>query len=225
MLQREVATRLLARPGDQLYSRLSVNAQFFSRISHVMKVGRNNFVPPPQVESSVVRIEPKRGKDRPAINWDELDGLLRICFTRKHKTFRAILRLSKIRAMIESNWITWATMYPDQVSSNDIHILLAKDFATEYADQGLIDDPDWDNEGSGEEDGLGATTGKRLNSSELLNIGTNRVPRPAVEQLIRLKIDRVLELTKLADARAATCSETDFLRLLHGFHIEHIYFA
>jgi 18S rRNA (adenine1779-N6/adenine1780-N6)-dimethyltransferase len=38
MVQREFALRLLARPGDALYSRLSVNAQFFARISHVMKV-------------------------------------------------------------------------------------------------------------------------------------------------------------------------------------------
>lgn len=65
MFQREFAMRLTAKPGDALFSRLSVNAQFWARCTHIMKVGRHNFRPPPQVESSVVRIEPKLGKDRP----------------------------------------------------------------------------------------------------------------------------------------------------------------
>jgi 18S rRNA (adenine1779-N6/adenine1780-N6)-dimethyltransferase len=65
MFQREFAMRLTAQPGDALFSRLSVNAQFWARCTHIMKVGKQNFRPPPQVESSVVRIEPKLGKDRP----------------------------------------------------------------------------------------------------------------------------------------------------------------
>ncbi|KAK9415595.1 hypothetical protein SUNI508_10254 [Seiridium unicorne] len=71
MLQREFALRLTARPGDPLYCRLSVNAQFWARITHVLKVGKKNFNPPPQVESSVVKIEPKLGTDRPSVAWAE----------------------------------------------------------------------------------------------------------------------------------------------------------
>ncbi|KAI4991947.1 hypothetical protein ZWY2020_040333 [Hordeum vulgare] len=59
MFQREFAMRLVAQPGDTLYCRLSVNVQLLSRVSHLLKVGRNNFRPPPKVDSSVVRIEPR----------------------------------------------------------------------------------------------------------------------------------------------------------------------
>eukprot|EP00163_Fabomonas_tropica_P015293 TRINITY_DN279_c0_g3_i4.p1 TRINITY_DN279_c0_g3~~TRINITY_DN279_c0_g3_i4.p1 ORF type:complete len:233 (-),score=39.71 TRINITY_DN279_c0_g3_i4:435-1133(-) len=59
MFQREFAMRLIAKPGDNLYCRLSVNTQLLSRVSHVMKVGKNNFRPPPKVESDVVKIEPR----------------------------------------------------------------------------------------------------------------------------------------------------------------------
>lgn len=52
-----------------------------------MKVGKNNFKPPPQVESSVVRIEPKTGTDRPGVEWGEWDGMVRICFVRKVRLF------------------------------------------------------------------------------------------------------------------------------------------
>ena len=54
-----------------------------ARVDHLMKVGRNNFKPPPKVESSVVRIEPRH--PLPDINYIEWDGLLRIAFNRKNK--------------------------------------------------------------------------------------------------------------------------------------------
>nr|CAD1840124.1 unnamed protein product [Ananas comosus var. bracteatus] len=45
MFQREFAMRLVANPGDNLYCRLSVNVQLLARVSHLLKVGRNNFRP------------------------------------------------------------------------------------------------------------------------------------------------------------------------------------
>ncbi|KAI3828783.1 hypothetical protein L1987_02893 [Smallanthus sonchifolius] len=65
--------RLVAQPGDTLYCRLSVNTQLLARVSHLLKVGRNNFRPPPKVDSSVVRIEPR--KPAPLVNFKEWDGL------------------------------------------------------------------------------------------------------------------------------------------------------
>lgn len=59
MFQREFAQRLVAAPGDKLYCRLSINTQLLARVDHLMKVGKNNFRPPPKVESSVVRLEPR----------------------------------------------------------------------------------------------------------------------------------------------------------------------
>jgi 18S rRNA (adenine1779-N6/adenine1780-N6)-dimethyltransferase len=70
MFQREFALRLTAKPGDKLYCRLSLNTQLLARVDHLMKVGKNNFRPPPKVESSVVRIEPKNPP--PPINYQVL---------------------------------------------------------------------------------------------------------------------------------------------------------
>ena len=39
MFQREFAQRLVAKPGDKLYCRLSVNTQMLSQVDMVMKVG------------------------------------------------------------------------------------------------------------------------------------------------------------------------------------------
>ena len=41
MFQREFAQRLVAKPGDKLYSRLSVNTQLLARVDMLMKVSNN----------------------------------------------------------------------------------------------------------------------------------------------------------------------------------------
>lgn len=38
MFQREFAQRLVARPGDKMYCRLSVNTQLLARVDHLLKV-------------------------------------------------------------------------------------------------------------------------------------------------------------------------------------------
>ncbi|KAF8459355.1 S-adenosyl-L-methionine-dependent methyltransferase [Terfezia claveryi] len=84
MFQQEFAMRLVAKPGDPLYCRLS---------------------PPPQVESSVVRIEPK--VPRPQISYDEWDGLLRVVFVRRNRTIQAGFNSTPVLNMIERNYRTW----------------------------------------------------------------------------------------------------------------------
>ena len=102
MFQREFAMRLVAKPGSDMYCRLSVNVQLLARVDHLIKVGRNSFKPPPQVESSVVRIEPKYPP--PPINFVEWDGIVRICFLRKNKTLGAIFRVKHVLLMMQENY-------------------------------------------------------------------------------------------------------------------------
>ncbi|KAL6545079.1 Ribosomal RNA small subunit methyltransferase [Orobanche hederae] len=104
MFQREFAMRLVAQPGDTLYCRLSVNTQLLARVNHLLKVGRNNFRPPPKVDSSVVRIEPR--KPLPPVNFKEWDGLVRICFNRKNKTLGSLFRQKTVRSLLEKNYKT-----------------------------------------------------------------------------------------------------------------------
>ena len=102
LIQREFAMRLIAKPGTEFYCRLSVNVQLLSKVDHIMKVSKKNFVPPPKVESSVVRIEPIH--PLPKINFLEWDGMLRICFSRKNKTLGALFKQKKIFEMIYQNY-------------------------------------------------------------------------------------------------------------------------
>jgi len=102
MFQREFAQRLVAKPGDKLYCRLSINTQLLARVDHLMKVGKNNFRPPPKVESSVVRLEPRNPP--PPINFKEWDGLTRIAFVRKNKTLSAAFGQTGVLLLMEKNY-------------------------------------------------------------------------------------------------------------------------
>ncbi|KAI4370851.1 hypothetical protein MLD38_019153 [Melastoma candidum] len=97
--------RLVAQPGDPLYCRLSANAQLRARVTHLLKVGKNNFRPPPKVDSSVVRIEPRKpAPDAKLVR--EFDGLMRICFNRKNKTLGSIFKQKSVISMVEKNYRT-----------------------------------------------------------------------------------------------------------------------
>ncbi|KAJ1920053.1 Dimethyladenosine transferase [Mycoemilia scoparia] len=107
MFQHEFAMKLVAKPGESLYGRISVNCQLYAKVEHVRKVGKNNFKPPPKVESSVVRIDPINPP--PAIDFDEWDGLIRIVFNRKHKTLKANFKSKTVMAMLENNYKTFCS--------------------------------------------------------------------------------------------------------------------
>ncbi|KAI5119286.1 hypothetical protein M0805_008065 [Coniferiporia weirii] len=117
MFQREFALRLVARPGTSLWSRLSANVQLYAKVDHIMKVGKNNFRPAPQVESSVVRIVPI--DPPPPVRFEEFDGLNRILFSRRNKTIHASFMAKGVIDMLEKNWKTWCaeqdTMITDDI--------------------------------------------------------------------------------------------------------------
>jgi 18S rRNA (adenine1779-N6/adenine1780-N6)-dimethyltransferase len=104
MFQTEFAQRLTAKAGDDLYCRLSVNTQLLAKVENVLKVGKANFRPPPKVDSLVVRIELK--KPRPAVNFKEWDGIVRLLFNRKNKQVRSILTTKSVLGMLEENMKT-----------------------------------------------------------------------------------------------------------------------
>jgi 18S rRNA (adenine1779-N6/adenine1780-N6)-dimethyltransferase len=118
MFQREFALRLLARPGDSLYCRLSVNVQMWAKVTHIMKVGRGNFRPPPQVESSVVRIEIKQ--PRPPVDFGEWDGLLRICFVRKNRTIAAGFKSTQVLEILARNYQTFTSIHGAMEGDDDV---------------------------------------------------------------------------------------------------------
>lgn len=55
MLQKEVAERIVAKPGK--LSLLAVSVQFYSEVDLVERVGKENFWPEPEVDSAIIKLE------------------------------------------------------------------------------------------------------------------------------------------------------------------------
>ena len=92
MVQKEVADRILADPGNKTYGALAVGVRAVADAERVMNVGRQSFRPVPDVESSVIRIVPH---DPPRVTQEDersLRHLTRAAFGQRRKQFQRILR-------------------------------------------------------------------------------------------------------------------------------------
>ena len=88
MLQKEVVNRLAAGPGTKAYGRLTVMAQYYCKVVPVLEVPPTAFVPPPKVDSAVVRLVPYETIPYPATNLNWLDRVCREGFNQRRKTVR-----------------------------------------------------------------------------------------------------------------------------------------
>lgn len=87
MLQKEVALRLSAIPGNKNYGRLSVMAAVHLSCECLFDVPPSAFNPPPKVESTVVRLTLRQ--DTPEIaNPDRLSLIVKLAFSQRRKTLR-----------------------------------------------------------------------------------------------------------------------------------------
>lgn len=62
MVQKEFSEKLIASPGDTKYSVVSVVSQHCFDIEHLFHVGKDSFLPPPKIGSSVMRLRRKKKK-------------------------------------------------------------------------------------------------------------------------------------------------------------------
>jgi 16S rRNA (adenine1518-N6/adenine1519-N6)-dimethyltransferase len=92
MLQREVAERLAASPGGKVYGALSVLTQAVCEVDLALRVPPGAFRPPPRVESSVVRMVPRREGRVPPDLEDRFRAVVRAAFASRRKTLGNALR-------------------------------------------------------------------------------------------------------------------------------------
>jgi 16S rRNA (adenine1518-N6/adenine1519-N6)-dimethyltransferase len=90
MFQREVAERIVAKPGDDAYGRLGVLAGWRTDARIAFNVGRNAFTPPPKVTSSVVHLVPKPVDT--AIPVRSVEAVTKAAFGQRRKMVRQSLK-------------------------------------------------------------------------------------------------------------------------------------
>jgi len=90
MFQKEVAERIVARPGTEHYGRLAVAAQWRASPRIALSVNRSAFVPPPKVTSAVVHIVPKDAPE--GVDAAVMERLTQAAFGQRRKMLRSSLK-------------------------------------------------------------------------------------------------------------------------------------
>ena len=86
MLQREVAERVAAAPGNKVYGSLSVHVQLHWHVELALRVPPGAFRPPPKVESAVLRLAPLSSPRVDLPDEQRFEAVVRAAFARRRKT-------------------------------------------------------------------------------------------------------------------------------------------
>lgn len=92
LVQREVAQRITAKPGEREYGALSANVQAVAHAEQLLRVPAGAFRPPPKVESAVIRVVPRAD---PVVREDEEEpfrALVQSAFSFRRKQMRRVVR-------------------------------------------------------------------------------------------------------------------------------------
>jgi len=88
MVQKEVAERMQEGPGSKSYGALSLAVQFYTKPYYVMTVSKNCFLPKPDVDSAVIRLDVYDRAERPVDpkNTERMFRVIRAAFNQRRKT-------------------------------------------------------------------------------------------------------------------------------------------
>lgn len=114
LVQREVAERVVARPGTKAYGALSVNVQAVATAVMLGTVGAEAFVPRPTVESAILRIDPSPASAVSATEQAAYSAFVIAAFGLRRKQMRRVLRtIRKLDAAAAEARLAEAGIAPD----------------------------------------------------------------------------------------------------------------
>jgi len=93
IVQKEFAEKMVAKPNDSNYGRLSVTSQLAFDVKLVLKVPRHLFYPAPKVDSAMILLKPTATRLT-----KKQEDVIRALFQHKNQTVRNALKHSGIKA-------------------------------------------------------------------------------------------------------------------------------
>ncbi len=108
MLQKEVAERIAAPPGNKIYGSLSVLTQIACDVSLAFTVPPGAFSPPPQVDSAVIHLRVRAAPPVPIADPTRFNAVVRAAFAQRRKTLANALAaglglsVDRARALVAS---------------------------------------------------------------------------------------------------------------------------
>ncbi len=95
LVQKEVADRLVAKPGTKEYSRLSVKIQLNFDVKKLFLVPASSFIPVPKVDSTFIHLVPKRAFFLVAEEEKKFETFCAMLFSARRKMLRRVLQAQR----------------------------------------------------------------------------------------------------------------------------------
>jgi len=92
MVQKEVAERIVAEPGNGHYGRLSIMLQYQCECQYLFDVPPGSFTPPPRVDSAVIRLLPRAQPEHDIGDYATFSAIVQAAFGQRRKTLSNSLR-------------------------------------------------------------------------------------------------------------------------------------
>jgi 16S rRNA (adenine1518-N6/adenine1519-N6)-dimethyltransferase len=118
MMQREVADRLAAEPGVRDYGLLSATTQMHAQVASLFTLPPEAFSPPPEVYSTVLRLEFAARFAELGVDAAGFDGFLKQLFAQKRKTLQNNLRAAGFSP--ERIAAAWPARIPAQARAESV---------------------------------------------------------------------------------------------------------
>jgi 16S rRNA (adenine1518-N6/adenine1519-N6)-dimethyltransferase len=107
MVQKEVADRLVAKPGTKDYSSFTVLVQYFAAVEVVTLVPSHVFVPRPKVDSTVLKLTPRERPPVDVANEALFFKVVRASFAQRRKTLLNALHFHLLSAYRKKEVEAW----------------------------------------------------------------------------------------------------------------------
>lgn len=128
MFQKEVAQRICASHGSKTYGILSVLAQAFYDAEYLFTVPPTVFIPPPKVDSGVLRLKRKENYQNIGCDEKQLFKVVKMAFQQRRKTLRNSLKGMMLSDSFRESEIL--NKRPEQLSIQDF-ITLTSDITSD----------------------------------------------------------------------------------------------
>jgi len=96
MFQKELAERLVAKPGSKAYGRITVMLAYCSQIKSLATIKARMFFPRPKVDSEVIEIQFRENTGEPADDEAYLFQVVKAAFGKRRKTLKNALSQSQL---------------------------------------------------------------------------------------------------------------------------------
>ena len=112
MVQKEVANRIIASPGNKNYGRLSIMIQAYTSVKKHFDISPSQFEPKPKIYSSLITLKPK---SQIISNKLLFNQIVKKAFQKRRK----MLKNSLINFLTNDQIKTYGHLRPDAISVND----------------------------------------------------------------------------------------------------------